>query len=259
MKLSNNTSSFTLSMLPFFTAGLTDSLNPCAMTAIALFLVFLAVVGKTPQRILVLGTYFILGYSVTILGVIMGFLDLVIGALTIQLILRYLFLLLAFMAIGLGTVSMVDWWRYKKFQDTNRFIIKYPSILFSSEQEKADSRMGDKILFSSYKNIWEHPVFWAWVAGISTALLGSLWPPSYLLVNQYLGLFTPGEQLTSFLTFFVYTILMVLPMIGVFAGILYLIYNEKNLVKIKRAAAIVKIISGALFLGLGVGLIYFFI
>jgi len=253
--------SLTFSVIPLFYRGLTEGLNPCAFTAIVLFLIFLSILGKTPHHILVLGTHFILAYLVITLVIFMGLLDLIIGSIKIQIALRYVFLLLGVAAIGLGIVHLWDWWWYKKEQDVKHFIIKkYPILLFSDELISGDAKgSGD---FSSYyknKNVWQRPVFGAWVGGIVTALLGSLWPPSYMLTSHYPGLYTAGEQFTTFTVFVVYTFLFILPMIVVFAVLLYLTHTEKILQRRKEAISLVKIVFSALLLGVGAGLIYFFI
>ena len=116
-------------LIPAFAAGLTDSVNPCALATSVLFIIFLSVFGVTEKYIRVGGITFIIAFFLTKLVLILGLFDFVLGPLKVQMYLRFGQLLVAVFFIGLGLVHFYDWVTYWRYLDVRRLLIKMPVFL----------------------------------------------------------------------------------------------------------------------------------
>ncbi len=229
-------------------AGFIDGFNPCALTAIVFLCFFLSVFGKTGRRIAVLGSYFVLAYFLTNFLIILGLLDLAVGRLWAQTLLRYSLFVMAVAAVLLGVFNLLDWWRYLKSGESTVPFLKYPAILYSSDEEED----------AEPKVFWRRPSLYANAAGFLMSIFGSLWPPNYLLSTFHSGFFSGADVAVSFIGFLTYDVFFTLPLLLVFGLIFYAVSNTKILVKIRRSPGTVKIICAGMLLGWGLALIYLF-
>ena len=94
--------------------GFTDSLNPCALTTIVFFVISLFLFLNRRKGMIIFGGCFILGVLGATFFLIMGFGDPVRSSPIFFLMCRVIYLLIALIALGLGVVSLRDWWVYKK-------------------------------------------------------------------------------------------------------------------------------------------------
>ena len=152
-------------LIPAFAAGLTDSVNPCALATSVLFIIFLSVFGVTEKYIRVGGITFIIAFFLTKLVLILGLFDFALGPLKVQMYLRFGQLLVAVFFIGLGLVHFYDWVTYWRYLDVRRLLIKMP--VFLGPRDTAVS--APQIKTGKF-------VFLTIILSIAAAVLESVWP-----------------------------------------------------------------------------------
>jgi len=113
-------------LIPFIRAGIIDSINPCALATLAIFIIILLFVGFDHRRLFWGGVGFILANFITWNLLITGAFDFILNSymLATSMFIYYLFFTIFTFLIGI--VSFMDWSRYRKNKDFNSLLIKFP-------------------------------------------------------------------------------------------------------------------------------------
>ena len=130
---SNRYSSFVL--LPAFTAGFYDTLNPCSFASALIFILYLSSVGYTQKRVFWLGFLFIISAALAHFALVVGFFDRILLAPFIGRLLHLFYFLLGIVFLFLGAANIRDWWQHKKYSDVKCFKCKTPAFLQDAQSE----------------------------------------------------------------------------------------------------------------------------
>ena len=95
-------------LLPAFTVGIQDGINPCGFASALIFIMYLSVAGHTQKSIFWLGLLFIVSSVLAHFGLTIGVLDFIIIAPAIVRLLRIFYFLLAATFLILGIFNIVD-------------------------------------------------------------------------------------------------------------------------------------------------------
>lgn len=243
--------------LPFFFAGLQDSTNPCALTTLVIFAIFIFYFGDTRRKIFWLGLGFILATFNTWLAIIMGRFDQILVLPAVSQILKVIYLTIAMVFIALAYLNLKDWWSFLKTKDIHSMKIKLPLTV-----ERLYNYSKTKIvnpLPSAKKTSKMKMFFSAYIAGFLLTFLGSMWPPhqNVLLILYSFGL--QGNLSEALFITALYGLAFVLPLIIAFillwrfGGVPGIVSNGDRLI------SRIKIISSAVLLSMGLGIIYIFV
>ena len=227
-------------ILVILKTGLLDGLTPCSFSIIIYFMALFLLVQYTRKEKWVIGFLFIGAIFLTFyfleLGRFEGFRSLGIFDILSSSIYR----LAAFLGIVFGLVNLYDWGVYKKFHSADKMILKFPAILRRQE--------GKNLFF------WIKLVVTTTLAGFIFAMVGSVCRgPIYF--STLVSLFASGNIRIKLIAYsFLYNIMSLLPLVMVFG----IVQSEKFNQIAHQYIVKVKIISGALFLAFGLGLLYMF-
>lgn len=219
-------------------SGLTDGLNPCALTVLVLYALYLSSFSNKGAHRRKIAILFIINYSLFFYFFLMGGLQWILLDKEILNLTGLIFQVIGVVFIVLGVLKFWQWYcerfRNTKFQMLDRW-------LGLDQPEKRDSR--------SY-------FFFTLILGLLCGFMASYWPPySYILLITNTLLF-PGQMKTSFLLLGLYTLMYMLPVIVV--TVLYLVTKENKkifgLFQIEQSMK--HIIEASCLLGVGAGIIY---
>ena len=165
-------------------AGLKDSLSPCALATMSLFICALLILAYERQAVLNFGAYFLGTVFLVSMGILLGWTDFFLGTFKAQNVLRLLQIFLGYMLILLGGIHLYDWACLKIYPGRKRAVIPYPF-------KKSISGSLVKLL--------------AVVAGVLLMTAQSVWPPDYGLAVLFYNAYLPGKFFTAFVGMAVYT------------------------------------------------------
>ena len=242
---------FSFGILPFVVGGFTDSINPCALTTIAFFVIVLLFFLNYRKVMLVFGGSFILGVLGTIFFLTMGWGDPVRSSAVFFLMCRIIYLIVALIALGLGTLSLRDWWFYKKTKSKNSLAMKFPVI----------SKRLDQMLFNLSSD-WKSTLWFPLVciaAGILTAFLMSIYPEQTYISMTVYTLNVQQQPIVSILSLFLYSLCFIFPLVFSFVFVILSLQSKSFLTLTQRYWAGIKIICSAVFFAVGLGLMYAFL
>ena len=236
-----------MGIVPVILAGLKDSVNPCAVLVLALFILLLLLVGKTQKHVLVFGTYFLTGMFAMMFFLLIGSLDSVFGTLKAQKLIWYSQFGMAAIAFGIAIALLRDWWLERGRGGQGRVWIDFPiaTAKASGAGQNDTSR--------------EAPLdIGALFLGTVAAVLISIWPTDYTMAVVFYNTFMPGKKAEGYFMFALYSFIHIVPLIAAFAAVLYLMNSAKFAAAFRASMAKVKIVGAAVFTALGLGLIKIF-
>jgi thiol-disulfide isomerase/thioredoxin len=103
-----------LGVLTVVSAGLIDGVNPCAFATILFFIAFLSFVRKKGKEILIIGAAFTASVFVVYFLIGIGIFSLVVNFVVMPIIRKVLFSVAGVLAIGLGVLSLYDYFKFRK-------------------------------------------------------------------------------------------------------------------------------------------------
>ena len=232
--------------------GIKNSVNPCALTTILVFQLFIRQFGYNRSIVLRSGAIFITTVLAIYVLLTFGFLDQFLGQMAVQNSIFITYWVLSIMFIVVGGIHFVDWIRFQKSNNLNSFIIRVPDFLTQKDTNTAvvgeHKNLSDKIFLGSTV-----------ILAIVLALLASLWPQdSYIYISSYY-LASRGKQILGLLSFVFYGLGYVAPLLVIWSTIFYITRSQKRIEHLLKSVSLIKIILSALFISVGAGLIYFFL
>ena len=231
--------------------GCLEGLSPCAMSTLVVFVALLLNIGNTRLKIFVVGSFFVAAVGGVAFYVGLGLVEPVLHATLFLITSRIVYIVISILAIGLGLLEMYDWWIYKKTRDPGRCRIKF--LFFSNPSEpKGFIAAGNKSRF-----FWPALVILGVAGGALFSLLASSCPSRFLTPVTLYALSTQGQRLQVVGALGLYSIGFILPLLMVFVILLGMGSNRCRLM-MGRHLPEVQMISSALFLALGVGLLLMF-
>lgn len=104
-------------LLPVFTIGAKDGINPCGIAAVLIFIIYLSRVGRTQRRLAGFGALFIASAVMTHFVLLFGAGDPLLASPVVYGAIRAAYLFLAAVFLVLGVLHISDWRRYRKCFD----------------------------------------------------------------------------------------------------------------------------------------------
>ncbi len=234
-------------LLPAFTVGMYDGVNPCNFASALVFLIYLSIIGKTQRRIFWLGSLFLMIIVATNVALAFGVFDslMVMPFADKVVTIGYWAFTAAFFSFGF--FDILDWGRYKKSSDTALFRRKLPAFLDELYPIESIS-VKKRILFGAIG------VLVTILIAFGVTLAASIFPQREYVFIVHSFYIAGGDVLFAFWSFFQYSVALTLPLIAIWVIVLFLGRVGRTNAKV---ISYYKGISSALYLAVGVGLGYF--
>ena len=217
--------------------GIMDSGNPYMLSMILCLLTFLALVGDTPRHIALAGTF--TAGTVFLLTFFLMW-GLLLEHPAVNRISHFLSLGVAVFLLTIGYL-LFQHWRLDKTQSAKQWL----PLFLREGRETAEKKVGI--------------IFFSVILGVATVLIVSLWPRNQNIYIFYYLLSTRGNVLLATLFFVLYSLAFTLLLAAVWGMIFYLRHCAKLRNDFLSVISWVRISSSAIFIAVGMGLIYLFI
>ena len=240
-----------LSVYAVMAAGLLDGVNPCAFTTIVFFISFLAFVGYKKREMFFAGLSFAFAVFITYLLIGLGifrFLRAMHGFHHVTLILN---IFIAGLALLLGGLSLVDYFRYRKNKDSKDVVLKLPQAIKNRIHSVIGADFRDK------KSGLLRIMWVAFSAGFIVSVLESFCTGQVYLPTIAFVLRMTEKKISAFSYLVLYNLSFILPLIAVFLLGLFGATSKTFTKFMQNRLGLVKLATAALFLFLGVTLLLF--
>jgi cytochrome c biogenesis protein CcdA len=213
-------------------AGLLDGINPCAFGVIVFFISFLIATGKSKERIIYTGIFYIFGVFLTyfFIGVFLkGIVNLIFA---INVLVKFIFLISGIFCVLAGFLNIIE---FKK--DAREYKIKLP--------EKVKKRI-NQIIASFFMKNYHLPTSFFIGAIISiqeSICTGQLYLPSILLISKFSRNFN--------LYLLIYNLFFIMPLIFIFLFVFFGMKSQFLSSILKKSLPLTKSLVGIIFLFLG--------
>ena len=222
-------------------AGLIDGLNPCAFATIVFLVSYLAFLGKKTKEILTYGIIFTFGvfiaYLLAGMGLMAGFRQLS----GFPLITKGIYLVIAMFAFVLGIISFYDYVLFRRGQMA-KMKLQLPMAL-----KKRVHGIIRKQTRSAKAGFVGTFVLGFVIAGTEVVCTGQLYLPTIGYIMTI-----PKLRAYAFLNLVLYNIMFIIPLSAIFVAAFFGVTSEKMALVTKEHTGTVKLLTGILFIGLGV-------
>ncbi|MDD3656417.1 MAG: hypothetical protein PHI72_06565 [Atribacterota bacterium] len=225
-------------------SGLIDGINPCAFATIIFFISYLALIKRTGKELLLVGSMFTLAIFLTYFLIGAGALR-VVTTLSFLPLARQIFIFVtAGIGIILGTLSLLDYLKYKRTGQTGDATLQLPP------------RIKQMIHSTIRKNVKTHNfVIMAAITGFMVSILelactGQIYLPTLIFISN-----VPELRANALIYLLIYNFMFVVPLILVFLFTYWGTSSQKWAELNKRHFGTIKIIMTVLFFGLAILLI----
>jgi len=226
-------------------AGFIDGLNPCAFATIVFLVSYLAFLGKKSKEILTYGIIFTFGvfiaYLIAGMGLMAGFRQLS----GFPLITKGIYLVIALFAFVLGIISFYDYVLFRRGQVT-KMKLQLPMAL-----KKRIHGIIRKQTRSSKAGFIGTFVLGFVIAGTEVVCTGQLYLPTIGYIMTI-----PKLRAYAFFNLVLYNIMFIIPLSAIFVAAFFGVTSEKMALVTKEHTGTVKLLTGILFIGLGVFLFF---
>ncbi len=228
-----------LMILPVFSAGLLDGVNPCAFTTLIFLLAALAAAGKRRSEVLYIGIFFTLSVFVTYFLIGLGFfktLRLANSFPVISQAIRWIFFTVLLVFSGL---SILDFYKIKKGK-ANEIILQLPMGIKKRIHKSVRTHIrtttiiGSSLLMGFFISIFE------------LGCTGQIYFPTIAYILQV------ERQYTGYIFLGIYNIGFIIPLILVFVLTYSGVNSERITLVFQKNMAKVKIGTAVLFLILAI-------
>ncbi len=244
------------SLLPFFIGGVNDSLNPCAITNLVFLSIGMFFLIFYPDKMLRLGFYFILGVFLSSFLVISGFFNAVRASALFSTGAQGFYILTGAFLIFLAWRNIHDWCLYKQTNNTASFKIKFPlSVEKTGEESEPKQKITKKPnLFIGLESRW-----WPFLLGLILSLLASACPEQLYVTTNFYLLFVENQRIPALASAFCYSLSFIIPLIISLVFMLVISRDKRCVEFLTKYMPTLKIFCSAIFLAIGIGLIFSFL
>jgi cytochrome c biogenesis protein CcdA len=225
-------------------AGFIDGLNPCAFATIVFLISYLAFLGKKTKEILTYGIIFTLGvfiaYLLAGMGLMAGFRQLS----GFPLITKGIYLVIAIFAFALGIISFYDYVLFRRGQ-MEKMKLQLPMAL----KKKVHGIIRVQIRSPKAGFLGTFALGFV-IAGTEVICTGQLYLPTIGYIMTI-----PRLRAYAFLNLVFYNIMFIIPLAAIFVAAFFGVTSEKMALVTKEHTGTVKLLTGILFIGLGVFLL----
>lgn len=225
-------------------SGLIDGINPCAFATIIFFISYLALINRTGKELLLVGSMFTLAIFLTYFLIGAGALRVVTTLFFLPLVRQIFIYVTAVIGLILGTLSLMDYLKYKKTGKTSDTSLQLPP------------KIKQMIHFTIRKNVkTRNFVIMAVVTGFMVSILelactGQIYLPTLIFISNI-----PELRGNALIYLLVYNLMFVVPLIVVFLFTYWGTSSQKWAELNKKHFGTVKLIMTVLFFGLAILLI----
>ena len=222
-------------------AGLIDGLNPCAFATIIFLVSYLSFLGKANKEILTYGIIFTLGvfiaYILTGMGLMAGLRQLS----GFPLITKGIYLVIGIFAFALGIISFYDYIQFRRGQMA-KMKLQLPMAL--KKKIHGIIRMQTRSPKAGFLGTFALGFV---IAITEVVCTGQVYLPT---IGYIMTL--PELRVHAFSYLVLYNVMFIVPLVGVFVAAFFGVTSERMAVVTKRHTGTVKLLTGILFIGLGV-------
>jgi hypothetical protein len=231
-------------------AGLLDGINPCAFTTIVFFISFLTFVGYRRRDMFLAGTSFAIAVFITYLFIGIGIFRFLRAIKTFSYITIFINIVIGGFAFLLGTLSLIDYFKFKKTNDVKAIILKLPQSI----KNRIHSIIGVDFRMNrdSQRKALARIAWVAFTAGFIVSVLESFCTGQVYLPTVAFVLRIPGKKISALLYLLLYNLAFISPLIIVFLLGLFGVtsnafsrFMEKRLGTVKLATAVLFFLLGA--------------
>ena len=225
-------------------SGLIDGINPCAFATIIFFISYLALINRTGKDLLLVGSTFTLAIFLTYFLIGAGALR-VVTTLSILPLARQIFIYVtAAIGIILGTLSLIDYLKYKKTGKTSDTNLQLPPrikrIIHATIRKNVKTR--NFIIMAAVTGFV--------VSVLELACTGQIYLPTLIFISNI-----PELRGNALIYLLVYNLMFVVPLIIVFLFTYWGTSSQKWAELNKKHFGPVKLLMTVLFFGLAILLI----
>ena len=230
-----------------FKAGLGDSINPCVLASVLLFIVYISFQGKSKRRIFFLGLLYILASVRMQQMIIAGFWDGLLMNSVVQRLISIVYFCIAVGFIVLSALHFLDWQSSRFGYDKRRLWLNGPAFLHARKDTalKPGIRCAIQLVFAAISAYLISAVF---------TLIAAIYPQTeYIYIVHSFGVSGGDRNLVKGM-FFYYSVAMALPVIVVWVVLMLgkLFSNGRTNIQVFYNG-----VMASLFCSGGLGLMYF--
>jgi len=237
------------------TAGVLDGINPCAFTTIVFFISFLAFIGYRRREMFMAGFSFTFAVFITYLLIGAGLFRFLRAMKTFGYITIFINIVVIGLAFLLGILSLIDFIRFSKTNNTEVIILKLPRFIKNRIHSIIGMDFRDDRSSSQRKLI---RIIWvAFTAGFLVSILESFCTGQVYLPTLAFVLRLPGKRISALLYLIFYNLAFIMPLIIVFFLGLFGVTSNIFSRFMARHLGLIKLATAVLFFLLGSALIIF--
>ena len=249
-----------LAVIAIISAGLIDGINPCAFTVIVFFISFLALQGYKKKELIIIGFSFIFSVFLTYLLIGLGILNFIYRLKGFWLVTRIFNISIGIFSIILGALAIYDFLKFKRTNDTQGLLLQLPQgiknrihyVIGLHYRKTKAGQQGEPAL---EKHIFRL-VITALLTGFLVSVLEAICTGQTYLPTITFILKTTNLKLQALTYLLLYNFMFIAPLLIIFFFALLGVTSEQFSVFLKRHLLTIKVLMAALFLGLGIFLIW---
>lgn len=232
-------------------SGLVDGINPCAFTVIVFFVSYLALQGYRRKEMLIVGLSFVFSVFVTYSLIGLGLFNFLYRLKGFWIFVKVFNLSVGIFSILLGSLALYDFFKFLKTKDTQGLALQLPGVI----KNRIHKVIGDNYRKASGSKI-PRLILSALVTGFLVSLLEAVCTGQLYLPTIAFVLKTTTLKWQALLYLVYYNIMFILPLLAVLFLALLGVTSVQFASFLRKNLAIVKIIMAAVFLSLGIFLIF---
>jgi cytochrome c biogenesis protein CcdA len=226
-------------------AGLIDGINPCAFATIIFLVSYLTFIGKKSKEILIYGIVFTLGVFVAYLLAGMGLMAGLRQLSGFPMITKGIYLVIAVFAFVLGIISLYDYILFRRGQ-MSQWKLQLPAS-FKKRVHKI-IREGTQSQRAGYLGTFALGFV---IAATEVICTGQVYLPTIGYIMTI-----PKLRVHAFFNLVLYNIMFIIPLVAIFVAVFFGVTSQKMALVTKEHTGTVKLLTGILFMGLGVFLFF---
>ncbi len=225
-------------------SGLIDGINPCAFATIIFFISYLALIKRTGRDLLLVGSMFTLAIFLTYFLIGAGALKAVTTLSFLPLARQIFIFVTAGIGIILGTLSLLDYLKYKKTGKSSDATLQLPPRI----KQMIHSTIRKNVKTSNF-------IIMAAVTGFMVSILelactGQIYLPTLIFISN-----VPEFRANALVYLLLYNLMFVVPLILVFLFTYWGTSSQRWAELTKQHFGTIKLIMAVLFFGLAILLI----
>lgn len=243
--------------LGVITAGLIDGINPCAFTVIIFFISFLTLQGYGKRQVLTIGLSFILAVFIIYVLIGLGLFNVLYQLRAYWMVVEIIYVAGALLCFILAGLAFYDFLRFRRTRQTQDLILKLPPGLKQRIQRIIGLyyRKG-KDEGSRDKNHILRLIACTFIVGCLVSLFEAVCTGQVYLPTIVFVLKTTPLKLKAFSYLLTYNLMFIFPLWLILLFALWGVSSEQFSKFAQRHLGTIKILMVALFLGLGLFLIW---